>query len=170
MLDDVFLCLAVQRSRVSVCDSFCFLRHGFIRAWTATHGAWPSPLISPFGDFHYFNCNGSQVGYSSTPLPPGGWVPFIACTDRMRVDQTLHLSPTADDDWDGEVSRDLQLCCSPLFFTCDATRLGHSSYLNATVGCALRLGAGVHRWNFISDLLQFRAVLAWDEFFPSWWL
>lgn len=64
MLDDVFLCLDVQRSRVSVCDSFCFLRHGFIRAWTATHGAWPSPLISPFGDIHYFNCNGSQVGYS----------------------------------------------------------------------------------------------------------
>jgi len=60
------------------------------------------------GRIHYLNCKGSQVGQSSTPLPPSEWEPFITYPDRMRKDQTLYPLPTKDFR-DEEVPRVLQL-------------------------------------------------------------
>ena len=88
--------------------------------------SWHTTFALDFtvGQIHYFNFKGSQVGHSSTPLPLGDWVPFITCRDWTRKVQMLHLF--TNDQWWLQWRGDLQLCCSPLFFTCNATRLGDS--------------------------------------------
>jgi len=89
---------------LSVCTLFCPLQ-----IWVC-HSNWRDP---------YFIRKGSQVGHSSTPLPPGEWGTSDTCLTRRR-ERTKHciFYQLQIDDRDVDVLYN-SLCCPLVFFTLD---------------------------------------------------
>src|SRR6218665_3219816 len=121
-------CLPQSRLRLRLFWIFC---KEFACVWTATLGPRSSPFVLAVGRIHHLNCKGSQVGRS---LPPSERVPFITRPDRMRETKRCIFYQRKIIETK-RCHMFFNCCCTPLFFACDATRLGDSTVGPPGIAC-----------------------------------
>ena len=109
--------LDVHHGRACICDFSRSYVMDFYVFGRRLLGACHPPSTLAIGGIDYFHLEGipsSQVGHTTTVLPPGEWQHSITRLNRRREKQTLHLlSTTVDRDEDLLYNCAVRCCSSP---------------------------------------------------------